>query len=427
MTSPINAVTHPFQKIVTNKEGNLLFALIKDTFQVYSLNSDYKKLFEFKDTLVQVEEQESEETKTDKDGKTIKKKKKKVTNYQPNKHQLENYEFLRAIYLSKDERQVYIISDFEKSVIIFNVSYENEIKFDFLKKQPFPKRPNCLTSFAEDLYIGDKFGDIYHINGSNFNVIKPEEMKPIVGHVGLLTNVEHLKDENDKQYLLSVDRDEHLKISHLPQSYILNKFIYGHKEFISAILVHGSYLFSAGGDDFIMVSNWKTGEVLDKFYYRDLIKDEDIIEKIHFALPRFQKEGKDTIKEFCISQLFYNNKDNKIIGIIEGVAKIFVFDFKDNKLVLSSQIKVEDVILSVAVGPEDGSLIYNTDNQSPTGNLVGFVAKDYSFDVVKTAEFNKAIKLQNDDFKNFVVTNEEFDMCPIYYNHTLRKHADVFP
>lgn len=422
--------THPFQKIVTNKNGDLLFALIKDTFQVYSLTNDFQKIFEFKDSLPQIIEKETETTKVDDDGKTIKKKKKKSSNYQPNKHQLENYEFLRAISLSKDEQQVYIISDFEKSVIIFNITYgEKEIKFDFFKKQSFPKRPNCLTSFEENLYIGDKFGDVYHIKNNDASVIKPEEMKPILGHVGLLTNVEHLQDESGKNYLLSVDRDEHLKLSHLPQSFILNKFIFGHKEFISTLVVLDSYLISAGGDDFIMVSNWKTGEVLDKYNYLDLIKDDDIVEKIHNALPRFQKEGQDTIREFCISQLFHNTKDNKIIAIIEGVSKIFVFDFENGKLVLNKTTKIDDTILSVANGPEseEASLIYNTNNQSETGNLIGFVKSDYTCNNEKTKAFNNALQSQNNEFKDFVVTNEDFDLCPIYFNHNLRKHADVFP
>lgn len=42
---------HPVQKLATNNKGDLLYTLVKDTFQVYQVSSnEITKIFEYKDT-----------------------------------------------------------------------------------------------------------------------------------------------------------------------------------------------------------------------------------------------------------------------------------------------------------------------------------------------------------------------------------------
>ncbi|KAL6931370.1 hypothetical protein ACO0R3_002833 [Hanseniaspora guilliermondii] len=419
---------HPVQKLASNHKGDLLYTLVKDTFQVYQISSNtINKIFEYKDTY-KVEsthnEVSSEEPPVKKN-----KKSKKASNYQPNKHQLENYEFLRYLNVSPCGEYIFVISDFDKSVLIFNqVSSDDTYTYSLVKKQSFPKRPNCLVSTDKLLFVGDKFGDVYEIDYKTSETINVEGMKPILGHVGLLTKLEILEYEN-KKLLMSCDRDEHIKLSHIPQSFIINKYLYGHKEFISTVVKIGDYVLSSGGDSFIMLSNWKTGELVTKFEYLSLIEETDIIPEIHNALDRFQKKGEEKVNEFCISDMIYDDVENRVYFAIEGVKKVFVLNFieSERKLALEKTIKVDNIILNFAFLNIDNKrkLIFNTNRES-NKSIVDVLDNDnLQLDSKSTELINLEIS-KSTDGDHFNVVDKDNDMCPININHNLRKHVDFY-
>ena len=120
-----------------------------------------------------------------------------------------------------------------------------------------------------DLILADKFGDIYSMPIAE-EVLSSinDEKAPILGHVSMLTDVNMVKDSEGKQYIITADRDEHIRISHYPQSYIVDKWLFGHEEFVSSICIptwNDRLLFSAGGDHFVFSWDWKSGKLLHKF------------------------------------------------------------------------------------------------------------------------------------------------------------------
>jgi hypothetical protein len=59
---------------------------------------------------------------------------------------------------------------------------------------------------------------------------KQEEMKknkPIVGHVSMLTD---MTLSNDEKYIITADRDEHVRVSRFPNGYNIESYCMGHTE-----------------------------------------------------------------------------------------------------------------------------------------------------------------------------------------------------
>lgn len=96
------------------------------------------------------------------------------------------------------------------------------------------------------------------------------EHKLILGHVSMLTDMKYVVDpaHAKRGYILTADRDEHVRVSRgPPQAHIIEGFCLGHKEFISKIcpVPNTELLVTGGGDDWLGLWNWKTGELLRRF------------------------------------------------------------------------------------------------------------------------------------------------------------------
>lgn len=114
---------------------------------------------------------------------------------------------------------------------------------------------------------------------NNANLKKKESDKPIfdhdllLGHVSLLTDVAFVSlpspdpsSTNKRSYILSADRDEHIRVSRSPpQAHVIENYCLGHTSFISKLCIPQwapEFLISGGGDPHLMVWNWAAGELL---------------------------------------------------------------------------------------------------------------------------------------------------------------------
>lgn len=200
-----------------------------------------------------------------------------------------------------------------------------------------PKRP-CAIQVTEDsktIICGDKFGDVYSLplhpstNGTNGaseqsqiaaagnekyyepsatettvhtkrnlkalqeqmrskgKLIKSTkepsdfEHKLLLGHVSMLTDMQLVTSEvngKHRRYIITCDRDEHIRISRsIPQAHVTENYCLGHAEFVNRIrhIPASNLLVSAGGDDWIGVWDWTTGQLLNRKDLRSIWGSEE--------------------------------------------------------------------------------------------------------------------------------------------------------
>jgi tRNA (guanine-N(7)-)-methyltransferase subunit TRM82 len=93
------------------------------------------------------------------------------------------------------------------------------------------------------------------------------EHKLLLGHVSMLTDIALVTSEN-KNYIFSADRDEHIRISRgIPQTHIIEGFCLGHTEFISRLCIpetRPNILVSGGGDNEIFIWEWKSYKLISR-------------------------------------------------------------------------------------------------------------------------------------------------------------------
>jgi tRNA (guanine-N(7)-)-methyltransferase subunit TRM82 len=176
------------------------------------------------------------------------------------------------------------------------------------------KKPSCLVLDEDcegqetDVLVGDKFGDVFrHVLGHQRRVKlrplvrfplnpPPEAQQPpagtsaettdkkdkgkdasdgtlLLGHVSILTGLLLSGPRGSpKRCVITADRDEHIRISRYPQSFIVEGWCLGSKSFINALHLlpppsppsesGPQLLFSGGGEDVIRIWDWRTGKCL---------------------------------------------------------------------------------------------------------------------------------------------------------------------
>jgi tRNA (guanine-N(7)-)-methyltransferase subunit TRM82 len=130
----------------------------------------------------------------------------------------------------------------------------------------------------------------------------------VLGHTSLLTT---LLLSPDEKYLLTADRDEHVRVSWFPQAFIIEAFCLGHtkylptahfffriltqRRFVSAIHIPPSspdHLISGGGDPELRVWEWRTGRALAKLPVRDAVIPHIAVIPSREKRPILRKDGK---------------------------------------------------------------------------------------------------------------------------------------
>ncbi|CCM04168.1 uncharacterized protein FIBRA_06330 [Fibroporia radiculosa] len=155
-----------------------------------------------------------------------------------------------------------------------------------LSERELPKKPTSInfTQDGQTILVSDKFGDIFsyplhpnispssttesHTDGSKRGALtsheNPSDGELVLGHVSLLTC---FLLSSDEKYIITADRDEHIRISWYPQGYVIESYCLGHARYVSAIHIPSfaqSILVSGGGDPMLKLWNWMTGGLLSE-------------------------------------------------------------------------------------------------------------------------------------------------------------------
>lgn len=103
--------------------------------------------------------------------------------------------------------------------------------------------------------------------GTPRRVLETFERYLLLGHVSLLTAIALGFDDQGRQYIITADRDEHIRVSRgtREQAHVIEAFCLGHEEFVNRLCIpEGSrdVLVSAGGDTEVFVWRWREGRLL---------------------------------------------------------------------------------------------------------------------------------------------------------------------
>ncbi|KAL5531395.1 hypothetical protein ACEPAG_4272 [Sanghuangporus baumii] len=156
-------------------------------------------------------------------------------------------------------------------------------ELSIVSEKEAPKKPTdvCLTRDGQTILVSDKFGDVHryplrdsqtdnaeghsgHTGSSDFKATKRRlsDETLLLGHVSLLTTLTLSEDE---KYIITADRDEHIRVSWYPEAYTIESYCLGHRKFVSALHKPSwdpSVLVSGGGDPDLKIWNWMEGKLL---------------------------------------------------------------------------------------------------------------------------------------------------------------------
>ncbi|CAB4255667.1 similar to Saccharomyces cerevisiae YDR165W TRM82 Subunit of a tRNA methyltransferase complex composed of Trm8p and Trm82p that catalyzes 7- methylguanosine modification of tRNA [Maudiozyma barnettii] len=444
------AIIHPIQNIVAFGDGLVIFAVIKNVILAYKRQDtgsykligkwtdQYDRTESIKDKVTKEQDRQIDENaKKQKDNEgnvVIQKKKTEAKIPVPGPGAPPVYSCIRNLLISKDGHKLLSCADSDKSVLVFDIDLNNDTNcLQLVKRQPFPKRPNSITitDDGKTVIMADKFGDVYSIptDGEPLKDIN-DELDPILGHVSMLTDVLFKVDSHGKKFIITTDRDEHIKVSHFPQSFIVDKWLFGHSQFLSSIcspLWKSEWLFSAGGDDFIYLWDWESGKKLSEFKYSDIIKPY-LTEK-HLAPSRFQNESNDII-EYAVSKIVAFSGIPYIAFFVEATNILFIvkIDVENKKISESNTLELPYNIISLNTA-NDNEVIVSLDNRDSNGeNFVKFVKYNsqsciFEINEQKTKELDACFDTLKNDSN---ITVEKENIFPLYSTTTLRKHGEHY-
>lgn len=170
--------------------------------------------------------------------------------------------------------------DEQKSLKVWDVD-----RLDLLSSREIPKKANqLLITQDETILVADKFGDVFSYPMDAPEIPPPvpkpknslENRKSVASHsnpslgtliVGHTSSLLSMTLSRDERFLVTADRDEHIRVSHYPRGYNIERYCLGHTKYISAIHIHRHLphlLISGGGDRALYFWDYLKGTLLHR-------------------------------------------------------------------------------------------------------------------------------------------------------------------
>lgn len=341
---------HPFHAIIADAAGKYLYGACSDRVQKYSLESgrleaEYVLTSSSGDDNEPTEEQtqdaaEPPAKKAKTEGGEQEKKKSSGSNNQEGPKAVRELRFSRS--------GAYVIATEAKSVLVLSAS-----DLTLHSQRTFPKRPSAVVTTVDDadLLVGDKFGDAYAVPllskdalvVSSSEAAKAEakankSIEPILGHVSMLVDMTLAEGAGGKQYVITADRDEHIRVSQYPKSFIVERWLFGHKEFVSSLCLlpwQSNILVSGGGDEFLAVWDWTEGKSVQQFDIRALIAPY-LTAEFHTAL----RKGGDL--EISVARIVALPQLKQVAVLCEATSVVLVLQVDEQTHTLSHVATLEN-------------------------------------------------------------------------------------
>ncbi|KRY54188.1 tRNA (guanine-N(7)-)-methyltransferase non-catalytic subunit wuho [Trichinella britovi] len=161
-----------------------------------------------------------------------------------------------------------------------------------------PKQATSLVFIndGQSVIIADRAGNVYQF--------EPPSSKPsvLLGHISMILD---LIFSSDLRYIVSCDRDNRIRVSNFPNTYNIETFCVGHKDFVRSlgwmkVDDHLSFLMSASGDGTIGIWQLPIGKLIYLYNYRESLK------RLNSVIPVDAEISKLVVDEQCFVLSFFN-------------------------------------------------------------------------------------------------------------------------
>ncbi|CAO3587620.1 unnamed protein product [Absidia cylindrospora] len=258
----------------------------------------------------------------------------------------------RSAEFSKDGDRLATSGD-DKEVRVYDTN-----NWELLSSRPAHKRVNALqfTKDASTVVVADKFGDVYCHPA---NTVSEEKFEPIVGHVSMITDV-ILSD--DEKYVITADRDEHIRVSRFPNGYNIENFCLGHTDVVTVIRLlpwDKNILVSAGGDNTICLWDFVKGTRIQSFNYQEHVQQ-------YITTPATET---DHTENPLVSSVKFDTTSNTVAVSFTKVPAIMLLEWNQDEKVLQykDMIHCDQKVLDISFDMEGRlwtSLVPTTDSDA---------------------------------------------------------------
>lgn len=95
-----------------------------------------------------------------------------------------------------------------------------------------PRRSVKFLTIANEVFLIEKTGDLYRVTDSGRSHF-------LLGHLFMFSDIGIVTKniDSDIMYVISADRDEKIRISNYPNTFEIERFCFGHKDFVRKILI----------------------------------------------------------------------------------------------------------------------------------------------------------------------------------------------
>jgi tRNA (guanine-N(7)-)-methyltransferase subunit TRM82 len=208
----------------------------------------------------------------------------------------------------------------------------------------------------------------------------------VLGHVSMLLSLitvtlpaDHPQTAGkERTWILTSDRDEHIRVSRFPQSFVIDGFCLGHTSFVKAMITpswESTILISGGGDEYLLVWNWREGNVVQKV---DLMSTVQEVIGLQPSSPSKEvQEGEERDEDdgfkMAVSGMWELPDIRCILVGIESVPALFLFTYHSSieGLRYSSTLPLQGKILDVAVDSRENTAYVSVDPSGADSPLLG--------------------------------------------------------
>lgn len=150
----------------------------------------------------------------------------------------------------------------------------------------------------------------------------------LLGHVSLLTAVCLGRDARGRPYILTADRDEHIRVSRgtREQAHVVEAYCLGHEDFVNRLCIPdgggdglGGLLVSGGGDTDLFVWRWREGALLARTPLLSVVQE---------LVPGASKVAVSGLWHWSGRSAEGGEKGATVLVICERVPAIFIFTLK---------------------------------------------------------------------------------------------------